>query len=108
MRRLDLPLRAAGLILTGEFVVHELRYLIVPVGATEHGYLPLLAVLSIVVLAAAVGRLAGSLELARGTGRGTPAGLDFWSAWKLLTFQPPPAGRPLAVNLAGRAPPSLS
>jgi len=41
MRRPDPSVRAAGLVLTGELAVHELRYLIAPAYEPEHGYLPL-------------------------------------------------------------------
>ena len=86
MRRRDLSLRAAGLILTGVVAVHELRYLLAPAPEAGHGYLPLLGVVSVVVLAAAAGQLAGVLEDARRTGREERVTVRFAAAWPLLAM----------------------
>lgn len=51
MRRPDPSVRAAGLVLTGELAAHQLRYLIAPAHEPEHGYLPLLAAVSVFALA---------------------------------------------------------
>lgn len=86
MRRRDLSVRAAGLILTGELAVHELRYLIAPAEQKGHGYLPVLGVLSVVALAAAAGQLAGALESARRTGRDERLTVRFGQAWPVLAL----------------------
>lgn len=86
MRRKALSVRAAGLILTGELAVHELRYLIAPAQQGGHGYLPLLGVISVVALAAAAGQLAGVLEDARRTGRDEHGAVRFGHAWPLLAL----------------------
>ena len=62
MRRRDLSIRVAGLVLTGELGVHELRYLVFPEHAPDHGYLPALAVLSVLALACGAGQLVAALE----------------------------------------------
>jgi hypothetical protein len=84
MRRRDLSIRVAGLVLTGELGVHELRYLIFPEQAPDHGYLPALAVLSVLALACGAGQLVAALEGARSTGRDDRVTLSFRSAWLLL------------------------
>ena len=81
MRRRDLIVRAAGVVLTGELIVHQLRYLIVPSPQDVHGYLPLLGIASVVALAAGAGQLAGTLEHARRTGRHDRVELGFLRAW---------------------------
>ena len=86
MRRRDLTVRAAGLVLTGELAVHELRYLIAPARPSEHGYLPLFGIVSVLVLAVAAGRLAGMLESARRTGRHEGRALAFRTVWPLLAM----------------------
>lgn len=86
MRRRDLSVRAAGLILTGELAVHELRYLIAPAEAGEHGYLPLVGALSILVLAVGAGQLAGVLESARRTGCDERVTVRFLTAWPVLAL----------------------
>jgi hypothetical protein len=84
MRRRDLSIRVAGLVLTGELGVHQLRYLIFPERAAGHGYLPALAVLSVVALACGAGQLVAALEGARATGRDDRVVLSFRSAWLIL------------------------
>ncbi|HEX5909670.1 MAG TPA: hypothetical protein VFY44_04200, partial [Thermoleophilaceae bacterium] len=84
MRRRDLIVRAAGVVLTGELVVHQLRYLIVPASQDAHGYLPLLGVASVVALAAGAGHLAATLERARRTGRDERVALGFLRAWGMV------------------------
>lgn len=79
-------MRAAGLILTGELAVHELRYLIAPAHRPEHGYLPLLAAASVLVLAIAAGQPAGVLEHARSSGRDERLTLSFRAAWPMLVL----------------------
>ena len=84
MRRRDLIVRAAGVVLTGELAVHELRYLIAPVTQSAHGYLPLLGLLSVALLAAAAGQLALVAERARSTGRDDHVQMGFGRAWALV------------------------
>ncbi len=84
MRRRDLIVRAAGVVLTGELIVHQLRYLLVPSSPEAHGYLPLLALASVVALAVGAGQLAGVLEHARRTGRDERIELGFMPAWGLV------------------------
>ena len=84
MRRRDLSIRVAGLVLTGELGVHELRYLILPAPGPDHGYLPALAVLSVLALACAAGQLVAALEGARGTGRDDRLSMSFRSAWLVM------------------------
>ncbi len=84
MRRRDLIVRAAGVVLTGELAVHELRYLIAPATQSGHGYLPLLGVLSVVALAVGAGQLAGVAERARSIGRDDRVELGFPRAWGLV------------------------
>jgi hypothetical protein len=84
MRRRDLIVRAAGVVLTGELVVHQLRYLIVPASQDAHGYLPLLGVASVVALAVGAGHLAATLERARRTGRHERVELGFVPAWAMV------------------------
>lgn len=138
MRRRDLIVRAAGVILTGELIVHELRYLIAPSTEGAHGYLPLLGVLSVVALTVGAGHLAGTAELARSTGRHDRVELGFLRAWAMVAggmltlfwvqesiealllgaalaapLAPLAAATltsfsPLALNLAGRAPPQAA
>jgi hypothetical protein len=84
MLRRDLIVRAAGLVLTGELAVHQLRYLIAPAPEGAHGYLPLLGVLSVVALAVGAGQLAAVLERARSTGRQDRIHLSFGRAWVLV------------------------
>ncbi len=79
-------MRAAGIVVTGELAVHELRYLIAPTAEAGHGYLPVLGVLSVVLLAVAAGHLAGVLESARRTGRGEIAAVRFSRAWPALAL----------------------
>lgn len=86
VRRRDLSIRVAGLVLTGELGVHELRYLIFPEHAPDHGYLPALAVLSVLVLACGAGQLVATLEGARSTGRDDRVSLSFRSAWLVLAL----------------------
>jgi hypothetical protein len=85
MRGRSLTLRAGGLVATGALCVHELRFLIAGDAAAGeqagHGYLPLLGLVSVVLLAACAGRLASRLERARRTGRADAAGLPFVRAW---------------------------
>lgn len=138
MRRRDLIVRAAGVVLTGELIVHQLRYLLVPSTESAHGYLPLLAVLSVAALAVGAGQLAAVLERARSTGAGDRVELGFLRAWGLVAggvlalfwvqesiealllgaalaapLAPLAAATltsfsPLALNLAGRAPPQAA
>jgi hypothetical protein len=84
MRRRDLIVRAAGVVLTGELVVHQMRYLIAPASQGAHGYLPLLAVASVAALAVGAGHLAATLERARRTGRHERVELGFLRAWALV------------------------
>jgi len=84
MRRRDLIVRAAGVVLTGELVVHQLRYVMFPAGESAHGYLPLLGVLSLTVLAVAAGQLAAVLERARRTGRHDRVEVRFLPAWAMV------------------------
>lgn len=84
MRRRDLIVRAAGVVLTGELIVHELRYMIAPSTEGAHGYLPLLGVLSVVALAVGAGHLAGVAERARSTGRPDRVELSFLRAWAMV------------------------
>ena len=91
MRRRDLIVRAAGVVLAGEIVVHQLRYLLAPAGEAAHGYLPLLAAISVVALVLGAGQLAAVLERARSTGRDDRVSLSFLRAWGLV------AGGVLAV-----------
>ncbi len=85
MRRRDLIVRAAGVVLTGELIVHQLRYLLVPSSQEAHGYLPLLALASVVALAVGAGQLAAVLERARRTGRDDDlVELGFVPAWCLV------------------------
>lgn len=86
MRRRDLTVRAAGLILTGELAVHELRYLIAGTPQSGHGYLPLLGAFSVLILAIGAGQLAGVLERARTGGRDERISLRFRSAWPALAL----------------------
>ena len=84
MRRRDLIVRAAGVVLAGELVVHELRYLLAPSGEGPHGYLPLLGVASVVALAVGAGQLAATIERARSTGRHDRIELGFLRAWAMV------------------------
>jgi hypothetical protein len=84
MRRRDLSIRVAGLVLTGELGVHQLRYLIFPEHAPDHGYLPALGALSVVALACGAGQLVAVLEGARSTGRDDRVTMSFRSAWLIL------------------------
>jgi hypothetical protein len=84
MRRRDLSIRVAGLVLTGELGVHELRYLVFPEHAPDHGYLPVLAALSVLALACGAGQLVAALEGARSTGRDDRVTMSFRSAWVVL------------------------
>jgi hypothetical protein len=84
MRRRDLIVRTAGVVLTGELVVHQLRYLLVPASQDAHGYLPLLGVASVVALAVGAGHLAATLERARRTGHHQPVELGFLRAWGMV------------------------
>jgi hypothetical protein len=86
MRRKDLSVRATGLVVTGELAVHEARYLLAPAPDAGHGYLPVLAVVSVVLMAVAAGHLAGGLESARRTGRGEPVTIRFSRAWPALAL----------------------
>ena len=84
MRRRDLIVRAAGVVLTGELIVHQLRYVLFPAGESAHGYLPVLGVLSVTVLAVAAGQLAAVLERARRTGRHDRVEVRFLQAWAMV------------------------
>lgn len=66
--------------------MHELRYLIAPAHEPEHGYLPLLAAVSVFALALAAGQLAGSMADARTTGRDDRSRPSFGAAWRLLAL----------------------
>lgn len=70
-------MRTAGLIATGAVAVHELRYIVAGSAADPgagHGYLPLVGLVSIVLLAVACAQLAAVVEHARRTGRAEDAG----------------------------------
>lgn len=84
MRLRDVIARAAAVVLTGELIVHQLRYLLVPSSQEAHGYLPLLALASVVTLAVGGGQLAAVLERARRTGRCDRVELGFVPAWALV------------------------
>ena len=84
MRRRDLIVRAAGVVLAGELLVHELRYALFPSAAGAHGYLPLVGALSVIALAAGAGQLAAVLERARRTGRDDRVQLGFARAWGVV------------------------
>jgi hypothetical protein len=85
MRSRALTLRAAGLVATGALAVHELRFLLAGDAAAGeqagHGYLPLVGLASVVLLALCAGRLAEVLERARRTGRAESHGVPFLRAW---------------------------
>ena len=86
-------LRTAGLIATGAVAVHELRHLAAGAAADPgagHGYLPVAALLSAVLLGVACAQLAAVVERARRTGsagqRPDAPRAGFLATWLVATL----------------------